>query len=357
MHIALGYRWFITAAGYHLERALQVLGHTVTYVGLPCAQRSGYDSSVPLPALLATLPQPPDLYLWIDPAGRYFPLGIEDLPIPTACYLIDVHLGTWRQQVAQFFDAVFIAQKDYLLAYRYAVGHDQVYWLPLAAALDVHYDHNLPRIYEVGFVGNLAIAHRRTARARRLKLLAERFSTNDFYRPYTPQEVGQVYSQSKIVFNTSIAGDVTMRVFEGTAAGALVITDAGVANGLDELFVPGQEIVTFRDDADLIEKVAYYLEHEDERMAIARAGQQRTLTEHSYTQRVAQMLTVVNAADFQRLAPQRVIEAKTRRLARQKIYTHLYMLDLLFDGLHMAGCGPLSRLWAAAPLLLRCLVR
>ncbi len=206
MHIALGYRWFPTAAGYHIERALRSLGHTVTYVGLPAAGRPGYNHSVPLPEILASLSPLPDLYLWVDPAGRYFPPGIEDAPIPTACYLIDVHLGHWRPQVARFFDAVFIAQKDYLDQFYRAVGHPQVYWLPLAAAPDVHYDHHLPRIYDVGFVGNIALVHRKTARARRLKLITDRFCTNEFYRVYMPEEVGQVYSQSRIVFNCSIAG-------------------------------------------------------------------------------------------------------------------------------------------------------
>jgi len=122
MHIALGYCWFPTAAGYHIERALLSLGHQVTYVGLPAAGRPGYDNSVPVTQVIAALPEKPDFFLWIDPAGRYFPPGIEDLPIPTACYLIDVHLGAWRYQAARFFDAVFIAQKDYLERFRRAVA-------------------------------------------------------------------------------------------------------------------------------------------------------------------------------------------------------------------------------------------
>jgi len=46
--IALGYRWFPTAAGYHLERALQALGHTVTFVGLGESERCGYGESTSL---------------------------------------------------------------------------------------------------------------------------------------------------------------------------------------------------------------------------------------------------------------------------------------------------------------------
>jgi len=352
MHIALGYRWFPTAVGYHLERALYSLGHTVTYVGLPCAERPGYDSAVPLTQIIAALPQPPDLFLWIDPAGRYFPPGIEDLSIPTTCYLVDVHLGTWRHQVARFFDAVFVAQKDYLARYQQAVEHAQVYWLPLAAAPDVHRQLDLPKLYDVGFVGNLARAHRGTARARRLRLIAERFRTNDFDRQYTPEQVGQVYSQSRIVFNTSIAGDVTMRVFEGTACGTLVITDS-VANGLSDLFEIGNELVTYADEADLVNKIAYYIEQTDERERIARAGHKRALAQHTYAHRMQTMLGVLATPSFKRSAPMRQAAANARRAARQNVYTHLHMLDTILDAAQAADDAPLLRVRAALPCLIR----
>jgi hypothetical protein len=355
MHILLGYRWFSTAAGFHIERALQVLGHTVTFVGLPCSQRAGYDTTVPVDEIVFALPNKPDLYLWIDPAGRYFPPGIENLSIPTACYLIDVHLGHWREHAARFFDAVFIAQKDYLERFRRAVGHDQVYWLPLAAAPDVHYQHDLPRIYDVGFVGNVAWAHRKTARARRLRRIAERFRTNDFYRAYTPDQVGQVYSQSRIVFNCSIAGDVTMRVFEGTACGALVLTDS-VANGLDELFDIGREMVVYRDDQDMLEKIAHYLAHDEERESIAQAGQRRTLQEHTYPHRMQRLVDIVSAPDFRLLAPMRTASSEERWQARRKVYVHLHMLDALLDEARNAGFNPVQRIWALFPCLLRRLV-
>ena len=59
MHVALGYNWFETSLGYHFERALGQLGHTVTYVGLAGTARAGYDNP-PLPEVLARLSQPVD---------------------------------------------------------------------------------------------------------------------------------------------------------------------------------------------------------------------------------------------------------------------------------------------------------
>lgn len=222
----------------------------------------------------------------------------------------------------------------------------------MAAAPDVHKDHQLPRIYDVGFVGNIALAHRRTARARRLRLIAERFHTNDFYRVYMPEEVGRVYSQSRIVFNCSIAGDVTMRIFEGTACGAMVLTDS-VSNGLDELFEVGREVVIYQDDADLLDKIAYYLAHEEEREAIARAGQRRTLGEHTYQHCVQKILSAVSAPDFRLLSPMRAASPKERWRARREVYTHLHMVDALLDEARAAGLGPVRRLWTAGPCLIR----
>jgi spore maturation protein CgeB len=167
-----------------------------------------------------------------------------------------------------------------------------------------------------------------------------------------PEEVGAVYSQSRIVFNCSIAGDVTMRIFEGTACGALVLTDA-IANGLDELFEIGREIVVYRDDADLLEKIAYYLAHEEEREAIARAGQKRTLKEHTYVHRAAKLVEIVNSPEFRMLAPMRTASSSERWAARREIYIHLHMLDAILDEAREKRYGPLRKVWVIAPCLLR----
>lgn len=350
--IAIGYRWGMAAAGYHLERACDALGHSAVYVGLPYRERSGYDGAMALDQLLAQVCPDADLFLWIDSAGKYFPPGIERLPIPTACYLIDVHLGKWRHEVAKFFDGVFVAQKDYVPVFRDTVGHDQVYWLPLAAAADVHRMHCVERTLDVGFVGNVSRAHGPTARVRRLKLLENRYQTNDFYQGYLPDQVGRVYSESRIVFNTSIAGDVTMRVFEGTACGALLLTDS-VANGLEDLFELGHEIVVFQDDQDLIDKIDYYLSHPEEREQIARAGYERTVSCHTYQHRVQSMVDQIDDSCFVKCAPMRNARERERVTSRREVLTHLHMLDTVLDEARSAGQGALQRLWVALPCLVR----
>jgi spore maturation protein CgeB len=82
-----------------------------------------------------------------------------------------------------------------------------------------------------------------------------------------------------------------MRLFEATGVGAALVTDE--ASNLGELFDPGREVVTYATADELVERVAHLLEHEDERAAIARAGQERTLREHTYDRRMRDLAEIL----------------------------------------------------------------
>ncbi len=49
--------------------------------------------------------------------------------------------------------------------------------------------------------------------------------------------------------------------------------------------MPGREVATFADTAELVDKVRYYLASEEERADIALAGYRRTLRDHTYERR------------------------------------------------------------------------
>ena len=61
--------------------------------------------------------------------------------------------------------------------------------------------------------------------------------------------------------------------------GACLLTDNG--RNINDLFEPGKEIVTYSSVDEAVEKVTYLLDHEDERAEIARAGQKKTLMDHT----------------------------------------------------------------------------
>ncbi|MDH4185750.1 MAG: glycosyltransferase [Nitrospira sp.] len=84
---------------------------------------------------------------------------------------------------------------------------------------------------------------------------------------------------SGVCYSEQIKG----RNFEVPGCGGFVLT--GRAENLEQYYENGKEVVIFDDRNDLIEKIRYYLRHESERAAIARAGYDRTLREHTYALR------------------------------------------------------------------------
>ncbi|HEX9878828.1 MAG TPA: glycosyltransferase [Candidatus Binatia bacterium] len=104
-----------------------------------------------------------------------------------------------------------------------------------------------------------------------------------------------ILSESKLTLNQHIdlAGNFAnnMRMFEATGAGALLITDWKV--NLEEMFEPGKEVLAYRNPQECVELIQYYLRHDDERAALARAGQERTLREHTYQRRMEELTDIV----------------------------------------------------------------
>jgi hypothetical protein len=102
-------------------------------------------------------------------------------------------------------------------------------------------------------------------------------------------------AESRVTLNRHIGAAEghanNMRLYEATGVGALLITEA--APNLAGIFDPGAEVVAYTGGDDLIEKARHYLEHEDERAAIAAAGQARTRREHTYEQRVRELVALL----------------------------------------------------------------
>jgi spore maturation protein CgeB len=105
----------------------------------------------------------------------------------------------------------------------------------------------------------------------------------------------RVLARSRITLNRhgEIAGGqaANMRLFEATGVGTMLVTEA--APNLHDLFEPDREVVAYEGEQDLIEKLRYYLDHEEERRRIAAAGQGRTLREHTYEQRIAELAVLL----------------------------------------------------------------
>lgn len=84
---------------------------------------------------------------------------------------------------------------------------------------------------------------------------------------------------------------VNTRAFELAAAGACQVVD--LKDDLPHLFKPGEEVVAYRDLAELKRQLTYYLAHPDEARAIGENARRRALAEHTLRHRVDAMIATV----------------------------------------------------------------
>jgi spore maturation protein CgeB len=108
-----------------------------------------------------------------------------------------------------------------------------------------------------------------------------------------------IYRKSKIALHIHNDGHSdyagAKRYFEVTGAGTMLM--AFHQANITEYFKIGEEIVTFESGEDCLQKIRYYLEHEDERERISLAGQKRTLQEHTFTRRTGDLIAEIEKLD------------------------------------------------------------
>ena len=108
--------------------------------------------------------------------------------------------------------------------------------------------------------------------------------------PY--RESNYVYSTAKIVLGLqNTTRELTSRTFEVLGAKGFLLTPATPA--IMETFIPGTHLAVSRSASETLEKVNYYLAHEEEKMSIATAGQAEVYAKHTYNHRAADIIKVV----------------------------------------------------------------
>jgi hypothetical protein len=246
---------------------------------------SGYEPD--MRALWRRLPEElrPDLYLWVESVSGYFPVSLDAIKIPKACYLIDSHLQLdWQVQWAKQFDHVFIAQREYLEAF-HAAGNRSVHWLPLGCDPEIHRQATRDKQHDVGFIGSLTTA-RRVALLNQVKTCFRVAYERSFW-----VDMADFFAGCRIVFNNAIKNDLNMRVFEVLSTGSFLLTDMAENSGQDTLFHDREELGIYR-DKEIRDAVAYYLDQEEERERIAAHGRKIVHAAHTYAHRLEDLLAV-----------------------------------------------------------------
>lgn len=226
-----------------------------------------------------------DLFLNIDDGFQY---QLPEHLKPAACWVIDTHMNSpWCLEKASHFDYVFAAQQDGARDLHNA-GISTAQWLPLACDPEIHRPFPSEKQWDFSFVGNLIGQDR----CELLETLAAKYPTHFIGQKYF-EEMAQIYSASRLIFNRSVKNDINMRVFEALGCGGLLITNNLADNGQLELFDEDKRLVTYTCPEELLDKVDYYLKHESEREKIARHGHELALSQHTYQHRMQSLLTSI----------------------------------------------------------------
>ena len=107
-------------------------------------------------------------------------------------------------------------------------------------------------------------------------------------------EMPLVFHNSKINLNITsrtIESGVSQRVFDILACGGFCLTN--YQPEIAALFEDGKELVMYTDTKDLLQKVEYYLNHEEERLQIAQAGQEKVRNCFSIESRIAELINSI----------------------------------------------------------------
>lgn len=147
-----------------------------------------------------------------------------------------------------------------------------------------------------------------TERIRTLNTLAQLFHVDLFTRSNTAAlknvhihggvesltEMPKIFHLSKINLNMTVKPIQTglpLRIFDILGCGGFLMTN--FQEELPDYFDIGVDLEAYSGMEELVDKCAYYLEHEDERKQIALNGYQKVCARHTYTHRMKEMIAAL----------------------------------------------------------------
>jgi hypothetical protein len=164
-------------------------------------------------------------------------------------------------------------------------------FFPEASDPDIfHPMPEFPKLHEVCFVGlRYGIRERIVASLRKSGFRVTAYGAGWEGGRLDIKDVPRLFAQSKIVLGVGTIGHcddfyaLKMRDFDGPMSGSCYVTHDNP--DLRLVYKVGKEIVTYRTVNECIEKVRWYLSHEDERERVAQAGRARALADHTWEKR------------------------------------------------------------------------
>ena len=247
--------------------------------------------------------------------------------IITVLWFVEDYLRfTYWREMARHYDFVFTIQTGACIEAIRGAGAQNVQYLPCAAdplvhrQLELSVEDRAKWGSPISFVG--AGYHNRQQSFALLADLPFKIWGSEWpqCRPFdkmlqeqgrriSPEEYVKIFNATDISVNLHSStekdgvdptGDfVNPRTFELASCGAFQLVDH--RSLLAEMFTPGEEVITFSDIPQLKNQIHHYLANPEERRAVASRAKSRVLAEHTYEQRIRQMLAAVYSVEFEKL--------------------------------------------------------
>ena len=247
--------------------------------------------------------------------------------VTTVLWFMEDYLRfSYWKELARYYDFVFTIQRGRCMELIKSAGAGEVHYLPMACDPGVHRPVSLSSDERakwgspISFVG-AGYHNRQQVFASFADMPFKIWGTEwpeckpfdrlvqEGGRRLTPVEYNKIFNATAININLHSSSErdgvdptgdfINPRTFELAAAGAFQLVDE--RSLLTECFEPGREVVTFRNPRELKEKIAYYMDRPTERQAIADRARARVLEEHTYDQRIRQMLSVIYSSRYEHL--------------------------------------------------------
>ncbi|MGG3283045.1 glycosyltransferase family protein [Paenibacillus solani] len=250
---------------------------------------------------------------------------LRDRGFKTAIWFTDDPYYTdWTVSIAPRYDYIFTLESNCVSFYR-DLGCQHVYHLPFAVNPNVFYPKHVPTSYQtdICFIGTAywnrvelmdqlapVLKNKRVVisgwwwdRMQNYTQLSDKIKLGDWM---SPEDTATYYNGAKIVINHHRSSDddtinansrklkalsVNPRTFEISGCSTLQLSDT--RHDMDQLYSLGAEIETYASHAELMDKIDYYLRHEEERQRIALNGLIRTRKDHTYHKRLSLMLRTI----------------------------------------------------------------
>lgn len=175
------------------------------------------------------------------------------------------------------------------------------------------------KTWDVSFLGSISSEHRTRTdylnHLARSQLVRENdFSLGYFLRTAEPdivpvgiamhnqgprwgREMHRILKNSRIALNVGVdhaKGETgNMRMLEATGLGTFLLTE--YQDNIRRYFEPGVDVETFASPGELVEKVRHYLQHPEEREAIARRGHARCVEAFSMERSIGRLAELIRA--------------------------------------------------------------